>query len=162
MRTRWIQALALAGVALGAGLGLAHAARAASSEVDGLYLEVRNGQRVKPYDDAGVYLVDRGVLRHLTYETYTRLFDGWGGICTINELPATVLGEKLTDHTRLVKTSKKTTVWLIDNGRVRRAFDSPKFFGANGFAWSKVQLVSESELEEYPIGDTIRWIDSRL
>ena len=152
---------ALAAATLIGGFALGRAPAAASGVPHGLYLEVRNGQRVKPWNSDAVFLVDRGVLRHITYDAYTALFDGWGGIATINEAPATVIGEGLGKGTRLVKSPSRTTVYLIENDRLLRAFDSARCFGANGFSWGKVRKISDAALAEYETGPTIRWRDSR-
>ncbi len=143
-------------LALGLGLGLCLGGPSpATAEPDGargIHLELVNGQRVKTLDNTAVYVVDRGILRHVTYPAYTRMFSGWGGIAHVAEIPDSWVGERLGMGTEIVRVHGEKTVWLIDNERTRRAFTTAALFGPNGFSWSKVKIVEQEWIQRFPRG----------
>ena len=60
------------------GAALATTVHASSSAPEGMYLLVKNGARIKTPRKTAVYMVDRGMLRHVHYAAYKRLWAGWG------------------------------------------------------------------------------------
>ena len=55
----------------------------------GMYLKVAEGTLVKAPDDPRVYLVDQGVLRHVSGTAHGRLYADFGGICTARSIQQT-------------------------------------------------------------------------
>ncbi len=138
--------LAISLVAFGAGLA---ATVNASSEPKGIYLHVTNGARVKTRRKNSVYMIDCGILRHVHYAAYKRLWEGWGGIALVNEIPESSIGEPIRGTSRLVQVSGERAVWFIDNDRVRRwvpSFYPPKF------SRKKVEKITREALLEYEEG----------
>jgi len=140
------------------GAALATTVHATSSAPAGMYLHVTNGGRVKTPQKTAVYMVDRGVLRHVHYAAYTRLWDRWGGITLVNEIPATSVGEPIRGTTRLVRIAGERAVWYIDNDRVRRSV--PTFYAsgiyAPKFSGKKVEAISRESLLAYEEGPELR------
>ena len=60
---------------------------------DGIYLKVSEGTLVRAADDARVFMVDRGVLRHITGNAFERLYRNFGVVTTIVEIPEHLVGE---------------------------------------------------------------------
>ncbi len=142
-----IAVLVIAVAALAAGIATSVSA---SPEPSGLYLNVANGARVmKTPGKNSVYMVDRGVLRHVHYDAYVRLWEGWGGITLVNAIPETAVGEPVRGSTRLVQVKGEREIWFIDNDRVRRHLRS---FRLTRFSKKKVQAITAEELEKYHEG----------
>ena len=140
-----IRTLILAGAALVA----AGALSTAGQEPEGVFLHVRDGARVRVHDEATVYFVDRGVLRHLTYAAYRSLFPGdWRGITELVDVPRHLVGNPMNEKTRLVMVEGK--VWLIDNGETKRHVSSVDTFNACGFSWRRVKSVKDRDIADLP------------
>lgn len=118
----------------------------------GMYLKVAEGTLVKGPDDPRVYLVDRGVLRHVSGTAFGRLYAGFGGICTVIEVPEYLVGEPLGEGTRLVRAEGDAHVWLVDNGRTKRHVSDIPVFDRYGFAWRHVQIVAPEQIGFLPVG----------
>lgn len=121
----------------------------AGAGAPGIYLELTNGSRLKTPDSTAVYFVDDGVLRHIHYEAYVAMWSGWSGIAHVNQVPESAIGEPVRGSSRLVRVPGERAVWFIDNDRVRRWV--PTFAYAQ-FSWSKVQEISDEELQRYELG----------
>ena len=146
-----IRTLVLAGAAIVA----AGALSTAGQEPEGVFLHVRDGARVRVHDEATVYFVDRGVLRHLTASSYRSLFpNDWRGITELVDVPLHLVGQPLNEKTRLVMVDGK--VWLIDNGATKRHVSSVDTFEACGFSWHRVKRVKERDIADLPEGMPLR------
>lgn len=124
----------------------------AGSEVNGVYLQVVDGSRVKANGRTAVFFVDDGVLRHIHYDAYVRLWSGWKGIVHVTQVPETAIGEPVRGTSRLVRVPGERAVWFLDNDRVRRwvpTFEHAQFDGA------KVGKITAEELERYEIGSDL-------
>ena len=141
----------LVGVVLVLALGTTMSVQA-SSDPAGIYLEMANGSRVKGRKTA-VYFVDQGVLRHVHYKAYRRLWRGWGGIAHVNRIPEAAVGEPMRGTCRLVRVPGKRHVWFIDNDRVRRWVPS---FAVSQFSWAKVGQITAEALADYEQGPDLR------
>jgi hypothetical protein len=143
-----MKTLILAGVAIAA-------AAAAAPQPEGVFLNVRDGARVRVHDEATVYFVDRGILRHLTYLAYRNLYpNDWRGITELVDAPPHLVGRGLNEKTRLVKVGK--TVWFIDNGETKRHVSSVDAFDACGFSWHRVKAVTARDIADLPEGPPLR------
>jgi hypothetical protein len=149
-RSAWI----VAGLALAAA---AVAAAPASAGREGVWLPLRDGTRLKTTDDDCVYLVDGGRLRPMTYDAYTALYAGWGGIVFVESVPSSLVGERVDTKTRLVKSADKAATYLVDcDGTTRRLIDNRwAFEAAWGFSWSKVKIVPQEEIDRLSDGPRI-------
>jgi len=133
-------------------LFLAGAGTRASPALGGAFLEVADGMRVREAGTPHVYVVDRGVLRHLTREAYDQLYPDFRGVCVVLSIPRHLVTETLGKGTRLVKTADDPCVWFLDNGQVRRAVASPEAFEHYGFSWALVRTVPPEEIDYLPVG----------
>ena len=118
----------------------------------GMYLKVAEGTLVKAPDDPRVYLVDQGVLRHVSGTAYGRLYADFGGICTVTEVPESLVQEPLGEGTRLVRAKADAHVWLIDNGQTKRHVSDVPVFNRYGFSWRHVQIVALEQIDSLPVG----------
>ena len=143
-----MRTLTLVAALVAFGAGLATTVNA-SSEPKGIYLHVTNGSRVKTPRKNSVYMIDGGILRHVHYAAYTRLWEGWGGIVLVNEIPESSIGEPIRGTSRLVQVPGERAVWFIDNDRVRRSVPS---FYAPRFSRKKVEKITREALLEYGEG----------
>ena len=142
-------ALAIAAVALAL---LPIAKTSADPVEDGIYVKVPEGALVRAADDARVFMVDRGVLRHITGNAFGRLYRDFGVVTTIVEIPEHLVGEPLGTGTRLVRAKGTAHVWLIDNAETKRHVSDVPVFDRYRFDWGHVQLVDANEIDFLPIG----------
>lgn len=124
---------------------------------EGVWLPLRDGTRLKTTDDDGVYVVDAGRLRHITYDAYTSLYASWSGIVFVESVPSSLVGERLDTKTRLVKSADNVATYLVDsNGTTKRVIDNRwAFEAAWGFSWSKVKIVPQEEIDRLADGPRI-------
>ena len=140
---------------LGALLLLPSAHTRAAAVTAGIHLQVADGTLVKTADDATVYLVDRGVLRPLINRSYAQLYTDYKRICTVVEIPPSLVREPLASETRLVRAEGHAHVWLIDNGHSKRHVSSLAVFHRYGFSWSRVQIVPPEAVDYLPTGSPL-------
>ena len=131
------------------------ASRADSPTPTGTFLQVVDGTLVKEADDSAVYLVDRGVLRHVTGGAFGKLYADFRGVVTVVTIPQHLVHQSLGNGTRLVRAKGDATVWLVDNGLTKRPVMSLVSFRRHGFAWSKVEVVRREEIEFLPVGSPL-------
>ena len=127
----------------------------ASAVTAGIHLQVADGTLVKTADDATVYLVDRGVLRPLGSTSYAQLYTDYKRICTVVEVPLSLVKQPLASETRLVRAKDAAHVWLIDNGHSKRHVSSLAVFRRYGFSWSRVQIVHPDTIDYLPTGSPL-------
>ena len=132
-----------------AALSLWALVNADSRAPDGTFLQVVDGTLVKDVDDSTVYVVDRDVLRPVTWAAFRKLYADFRGVATVVAIPRHLVHEPLGDGTRLVKTKDDPAVWLVDNGRTKRHVVS---FRRRGFVWPKVKIVKPEEIDFLPVG----------
>jgi len=146
-RTIWIAV----GLACAAAIA---AAVPADAGREGVWLPLRDGTRLKTTDDDCVYLVDAGRLRPMTYAAYTALYGDWSGIVFVESVPSSLVGERVDEKTRLVKTADNVATYLVDcGGTTRRVIDNRwAFEAAFGFSWSKVKIVPQEEIDRLSEG----------
>ena len=146
-RSTWI----VAGLALAAAVAAAVPARAGR---EGAWLPLRDGTRLKTTDDDCVYLVDAGRLRPMTYAAYTALYGDWSGIVFVESVPSSLVGERVDEKTRLIKSADNVATYLVDsNGTTKRVIDNRwAFEAAFGFSWSKVKIVPQEEIDRLSEG----------
>ncbi len=118
----------------------------------GALLHVADGTLVKTADDTAVYLVDGGVLRHITADAFQRLYPDFSRVCTVVSIPRHLVQQPLGTGTRLVRAKDRAAVWLIDNGHTRRVVANIPAFNRWGFSWSRVQVVPAEEIDFLPVG----------
>ena len=141
---------------LGAFLLLPSAHTGAAALTEGIHLQVADGTLVKTEDEATVYLVDRGLLRPMVGKSYAQLYTNYSRICTVVEIPLSLVREPLASETRLVRAEDDAHVWLIDNGHSKRHVSSLAVFQRYGFSWSRVQIVQPETVDYLPIGAPLR------
>jgi hypothetical protein len=149
-RSTWIvSGLVVAAAAL--------AAVPASAERSGAWLPLRDGTRVKTTGDDCVYLVDGGRLRPMTLAGYQALYGSWSGIVFVESVPSSLVGERIDEKTRLIKTADNVATYLVDsNGTTKRVIDNRwAFEAAWGFWWSKVKIVPQEEIDRLANGPII-------
>ncbi|MHC4137023.1 MAG: hypothetical protein ACYTDU_12720 [Planctomycetota bacterium] len=127
----------------------------AGSGPAGALLHVANGTLVKTADDPAVYLVDGGVLRHITADAFQALYPDFSRVCTVLSIPQHLVQQPLGAGTRLVRAKGHPTVWLIDNGHTKRPVADIPAFTRWGFTWPRVQVVPAEEIDFIPVGSRL-------
>jgi len=142
---------------LGAGVLALVAATASGRAAQGVWVQLRDGARVKTPDAKTVYVVDRGALRPVTGGAHEALWASFRGIVEIESVPEGSLGARLDNATRLVKAPDDPAVWLLDrDGSVRRHVTDLHVFGSKwAFSWAKVRSMPLAEIEALPVGDPV-------
>ena len=74
-----------------AALSLWALANADSRAPDGTFLQVVDGTLVKEVDDSTVYVVDRDVLRPVTWAAFRRLYADFRGVATVVAIPPIIM-----------------------------------------------------------------------
>jgi hypothetical protein len=119
-----------------------------------------NGNRVKTWNDAPVYLIDQGQKRHiLDMDTLHSLFGpderAWGAD-SLDDIPT---GPDITSQIRLYRANDQPGVpqtFLLDNG-YKRWIKSENAMQHYGFARGTVNDMSWVNLSRYADGDPIEW-----
>jgi hypothetical protein len=127
----------------------------AGSGQAGVLLHVANGTLVKTADDPAIYLVDGGVLRHITADAFQTLYPDFRRVCTVVSIPRHLVQQPLGAGTRLVRAKDHPTVWLIDNGHTKRPVADIPAFTRWGFTWPRVQVVPAEEIDFLPVGSCV-------
>jgi hypothetical protein len=149
-RSTWI----VAGLALAAAIA---AAVPADAGREGPWLPLRDGSRVRTTDSECVYLVDGGRLRPMTLTAYRALYGDWSGITWVDSVPSSLVGERLDEKTRLVKSPDDVATYLVDsNGTVKRVIVNKWTFESFWhFWWSKVEVIPQEEIDRLSDGPRI-------
>lgn len=114
-----------------------------------------NGLRVKSPAAPHVYLIDRGVRRHIPDPpTYENLFRSWNGIIVDINITDITLGLPITPGAVLAKASNHPAIYLIDHAQ-KRWIVSPPVFDKYYFAWNRVVVVPPVLINSIPTGSNI-------
>lgn len=114
-----------------------------------------NGLRVKSPAAPHVYLIDRGVRRHIPDPpTYDNLFRSWNGIIVDINISDITLGLPITPGAVLAKASNHPAIYLIDHSQ-KRWIVSPPVFDKYYFAWNRVVVVPPVVINSIPTGSNI-------
>jgi hypothetical protein len=118
-----------------------------------------NGRLYKVKDSTTVYLV-AGC--HLKPFRGNAVFKARGhkfqDITTLNTLPADAhVSDKpaLPAEGTLVKGDKDKTVWFVSRDGHRHGFTKKEIFEKLGFAFDKVEIISQSDLDTMAVGDNV-------
>lgn len=122
----------------------------------GVSLRLADGSLVRDLDEARVYLVDGNKLRPFTGKAFEQLYAGFAGVTKVHRIPERSIGETLGDGTRLVRAHGQARVWLIENGKRKRAVSDLPVFHRYGFHWPRVQRVALHEIADLTIGPALR------
>ena len=85
-----------------------------------------NGFRVKSPAAPHIYLIDRGMRRHIPNPpTYENLFRSWNGIIVDINISDITLGQPITSGAVLAKASNHPAIYLIDSAQKRWIVSPP-------------------------------------
>ncbi|MDQ1833128.1 hypothetical protein [Massilia scottii] len=116
-----------------------------------------NGLRMQLPGAPAIYLIDRGVKRHIPDPTtYNNLFRDWSGIVQDPHLNNIDTGTPLSHGAVLAQAQGDAAVYLIDQG-VKRHIASPATMDRYYFDWNKIQHVAPILIRSIQNGHTIAW-----
>ena len=118
--------------------------------------DIYNGQRRYDPNTGAVYLVDRGLLRHIPeVSTYDNLFVDWSGFVNISGTADFVLGTDVSTDAYLAKEYGKPEVYLVESN-LKRHITSAPLFEAYNFDWIEIEPLASDELSSVPAGEPIQ------
>jgi hypothetical protein len=128
---------------------------ARDSREGGVITPELNGLRVKLPGNPAVYLIDRGVRRHVPDpETYNRLFRSWDGIQEQYFFSIIQVGAPISTDAVLMRGWGTPAVYFVEPG-VKRHVSSPAAMDRYHFDWAKIVQVPASFLATIPDGPSM-------
>jgi hypothetical protein len=116
-----------------------------------------NGRRIKVRGTTHIYLVDRGLKRHIPNPgTYNNLFKDWDDILELDasEFNNITTGASVTNAALLARGRGRNDIYLIESFGKRRVV-SPAVMDAFGLDWGKVREVPALALDYALTGPSI-------
>ncbi|PEL99757.1 hypothetical protein CN602_18730 [Bacillus cereus] len=121
---------------------------------------VYNGYRVKEVGKPAIYLVDRGMKRHITdSDAYNRIFRNWDGVLEFQTLHTIPNGRSIDQDMGLVRFEKDSELYFLDKDAtgkpMKRWITSP--FILNKYAFhSEASMLPQWMKNAIPNGAAIR------
>jgi hypothetical protein len=120
-----------------------------------------NGNRIKVPSDPPLYLIDRGMKRHITEPaTYQRLFGG-SFVQSIDSVAAIPTGPDIGPSVRLIKGNARPEVYLLDllgdKFPVKRHILDPLTMDYYGFTFGTIEGRPQAEVDGIRDGVPISW-----
>ncbi|MBG9516375.1 hypothetical protein ABE47_30935 [Bacillus thuringiensis] len=121
---------------------------------------IYNGYRVKEVGKSAIYLVDRGMKRHITDSgTYNRIFKKWDGILEFQSLHTIPNGRSIDQDMGLVQFENDSTIYFLDKDAtgkpMKRWITSPSIMNKYAFH-SEVSTLPQWMKNAIPNGAAIR------
>jgi hypothetical protein len=114
-----------------------------------------NGVRCKFSNRPENYLIDQGYRRHIPDPpTYNNLFRGWDGVVVDNEIDEIPEARAIQSGAVLSKGHLTPHVYLIEYGQ-KRHVTSPAAMDKYYFAWNRIYVVPQVEVDAIPDGPAI-------
>lgn len=106
---------------------------------------------IKPENDNSVFLVNsKGYKRHIANpEVFNSYGFNWNDIITINSIETSYY-----PGSYLIKSETDPKVYLINN-KEKRWISSAEIFYKNNYNWDSIQIVNNTDLASYYIGDAV-------
>ena len=121
---------------------------------------VYNGYRVKEVGKPAIYLVDRGMKRHITDpDTYNRIFKNWDGVLEFQNLRTIPNGKSIDPDMGLVRFENYSEIYFLDKddtGKpMKRWITSPSIMNKYAFH-SEISMLPQWMKNSLPDGPAIR------
>ncbi|WP_240792586.1 hypothetical protein [Bacillus thuringiensis] len=105
---------------------------------------VYNGYRVKEVGKPAIYLVDRGMKRHITdSNTYNRIFKNWNGVLEFQSLHTLPNGRSIDQVMGLIRFEKDSELYFLDKDATGKPM---KRWITSQFILNKYAFHSESSM----------------
>jgi hypothetical protein len=114
-----------------------------------------NGVRCKFSNRPHIYMIDRGYRRHIPNpETYNNLFRDWSGVVVDNDIDEIPEGRAIESGAVLSRGHSTPHVYLVEHGQ-KRHVTSPSAMDKYHFAWGRVYIVPQVQIDAIPTGPAI-------
>lgn len=144
------------------------------SEVNGYPLaepvKYQDGALVKTKDNPAVYVIENGQRRHIPSSViFNSLGYSWGAIIlaednSIVELhPAAepIVQTNIHPDGTLIKTASSPDIYFLRDGK-KRLIISPSVFNSRFVSWGRIIIISQTEMDSYPLGDNLGYRNGAL
>ena len=121
---------------------------------------IYNGYRVKEVGKSTIYLVDRGMKRHITdSDTYNRIFKNWKGILEFHSLHTIPNGRSIDQDMGLIGFEHDSFIYFFDKDAtgkpMKRWITSPSILNKYAFH-SEISILPQWMKNAIPNGSSIR------